>query len=434
MNNKIKLLSSKSSPQMEKEAIWGAVAQGARTLLPMLGSAARSFFPRLGSTFSNLASRKDFLGGFAAPVTKFTGGLQKAYGYGQQGVAAMRQGLGSSVDDLMKNPLYQRGAKNVAGGSAMREQAGLLKGLKAPNSWSYRAGRGIGSVAVGAPLFSLPFTAAEYAGAASADPAIAEEYAKNMAYQRVQDRLNEFQNMPFLDRAKAVFNPEGLTQQMQAPEAAELYQAIGSGNTESPGLLKYLSGFNPFLGSPSEVVNQKVRSEMFNALNKSGSEKQAMVGQILKGLGAAWKAGRGAAGAATRGATKGVQSLTTSGVSRLNTAPGVTNIPIWEAALQKGMYQAGKSPLGTLGAAAAVGLTPFTLKSMYDSGNRSVYDAAANNAMGMADLQLLSKFNQPGFMGGLGRAGFALAPGLVSDMVLKQVRQSMFPEVNQQQY
>jgi hypothetical protein len=41
------------------------------------------------------------------------------------------------------------------------------------------------------------------------------------------------------------------------------------------------------------------------------------------------------------------------------------------------------------------------------------------------------KFNQPGFMGGLGRAGMAIAPGMGSDMILNQIRQSMFPEVNQ---
>lgn len=434
MNNKIQLLSSKNSPRMEKEAIWSLAAQGARALIPTLGSAAKSVAPSLGSRLSNLAARRDFVGGLAAPVTKFVGGLQNVYGRGQQGLAALRQGLGSSVDDLAKNPLYQRGAQNAAAGTALREQSGLFAGLRAPNPWSYRTGRGIGAVAVGAPLFSLPFTAAEYAGASSADPAVAEEYAKNMAYQRVEDRLNQFQNMPFLDRAKAVFNPQGFTQQLQMPEASDLYQSMVDDNIGDPGILKYLSSFNPFLGSAGDVINQKVRSQMFNSMqSKSAGEKKANLGLVLKGLGAAWKAGRGAASAATRGAVKGVQALPAQAASRLNVVQGAP-IPIWEAALQKGVYNAARSPWGTLGSVASVGLTPYALKSMYDSGNQSVYDSAANNAMGMADLQLMNQFNQPGFMGGLGRAGMAIAPGMGRDMILKRVRQSMFPEVNQPQY
>jgi hypothetical protein len=415
MNNKIQLLSSKPNPETEKVAL---------QLLAKGVNAAKAYLP-------TLAARRDFVGGLAAPVTKFIGGLQRAYGRGQQGFAAVRQGLGSSVDDLAKNPLYQRGAQNAAAGTALRQQSGLLAGLRAPNPLSYRAGRGIGAVAIGAPLFNLPFTAAEYAGASSADPSVAEEYAKNMAYQRVEDRLNQFQNMPFLDRAKAVFNPQGFTQQLQMPEASDLYQSMADDNIGNPSVLKYLSSFNPFLGSAGDVINQKVRSQMFDSMQpKSANEKKANLGLVLKGLGAAWKAGRGSL---TSGAVKGVQALPAQAVSRLNAIKGAP-VPIWEAALQKGVYNAARSPLGTLGTAATLGLTPYALKSMYDSGNQSVYDSAANNAMGMADLQLMNQFNQPGFMGGLGRAGMAIAPGMGRDMILKRVRQSMFPEVNQQQY
>jgi hypothetical protein len=45
----------------------------------------------------------------------------------------------------------------------------------------------------------------------------------------------------------------------------------------------------------------------------------------------------------------------------------------------------------------------------------------------------MEKFNQPGFMGGLNRFGMAMAPGMGQEMILKQIRQSMFPEVNRQQ-
>lgn len=424
MNNNIQLLSSRKSSDMEKAAILSLLTKGISAARPFIGSAAKA----TGSRLSDLAARRDFVGGLAAPVNKFMGGLQNVYGRGQQGVAAVRQGLGSSVDDLLKNPLYQQGAKNVASGRGLREAAGFRSGLKAPNPMGYRAGRLIGGVAIGAPLMNLPFTAAEYAGAASADPEVAKEYAKNRAYERVEDRLNQFQSMPFLDRMQAVYNPQSFTQKLQMPEASDLYQAMSEGNTASPGVLKYLSSFNPFLGSPSDVVNQKVRSEMFNTLNpKSANEKQAIFGQLLtkaapmlKGLGTAWRAGRAAG---TSGAVKGVQALPSSGVAR-------EPLSILESVLQKGVYNAAKSPFKTLGGVAGAGIVPYFLKSTYDAGQQGVYDSAANNAMGMADLQLMNKFNQPGFMGGLGRAGMAIAPGIGSDMILNQIRQSMFPTVS----
>lgn len=431
MNNKIQLLSTRKTPEMEKAA-WQLLARGASALRPMLGSAAGAATKTMGSRLGDLAARRDFLGGLTAPVTKFVGGLQNVYGRGQQGIAALRQGLGSSADDLLNNPLYQRGAKNVSAGKNLREQSAFFSGMKAPNPIGYRAGRLIGGVAIGAPVMYLPFTAAEYAGAASADPELAKNYAKELAYERAKDRLNQFQSMPFLDRLRAVYNPQSFTQQLEMPEASDLYQSMSSGNTASPGVLKYLASFNPFLGSPSDVINQKVRGEMLNALNpKSANEKQAMsliskAIPVLKGLGAAWKAGRGVG---TRGAVKGVQALPAAGVSRLNEIKGAP-ISILEHALQKGVYTAAKSPLKTLGAAAGAGSIPYVLKSTYDTGRQSVYDAAANNAMGMADLQMINKFNQPGFMGGLGRAGMAIAPGIGSDMILNRIRQSMFPQVS----
>ena len=419
MNDKIQLLSQGKASGMEKEALQ-LLARGGQALL----GAARTAVPRLG----NLTARKDFIGGLSAPVTKFVGGLQNIYGRGQQGIAALKQGLGSSVDDLLNNPLYQRGAKNVASGRGLREVAGFRSGLKAPNPMGYRAGRLIGGVAIGAPLMSLPFTAAEYAGAASADPELAKSYAKEMAYERAKDRLNQFQSMPFLDRMKAVYNPQSFTQQLEMPEASDLYQSMSSGNTTSPGVLKYLSSFNPFFGSPSDVINQKVRGQMFNDLNpKSANEKQAMsliskAMPVLRGVGNAFRRGRMA--------TKYDRSF----MPRRAVLPGASGEPMWRTALNRAAYGAGKSPLKALGGAAAgaagLGIAPYFLKSTYDAGRQSVYDAAANNAMGMADLQMLSKFNQPGFMGGLGRAGMAIAPGIGSDMILNQIRQSMFPQVS----
>jgi len=383
--------------------------------------AARAF-----GALSRLAARKDFLGGLAAPIPKVFGGMQRLYGRGLQGAAAVSQGLGSSADDLLKNPMFQRGAQHVSSGNVFRQQAGLRAGLSAPNPLKYRVGRGIGAVALGAPIATAPFTLAEYAGASSADPALAEEYAKNMAYDRSRDRLEQFKSMNFLDRMRTAYDPQSFTQKLNMPEATNLYQAMSDNNLNNPGIMKYISSFNPFTGSADEVINQKVRSEMMRSMqNKSANEKQANLGQVLKGLGAAWKLGRGAA---TSGAVKGMKSIPVSG------AKPPTNIPIWEAALQKGMYNIGKSPGTAAFGIGGAAIAPYFLGASYNSGRNAVYDAAANNAMGMADLQLLEKFNQPGFMGGLGRAGMAIAPGMGSDMILNRIRQSMFPEVNQQQY
>jgi hypothetical protein len=405
MSSKLQLISSKPNPEIEKEAN-----------LAFLGAAG-----------------KNFARGLVAPVKKLFGGIQKTYGRGQQGVAAVRQGLGSSVDDLLKNPLFQRGSQNVAAGKLRREQAGLLSGLKAPNPWSYRVGRGLGAAAIGYPLMELPITAARYAGAANADPELAKEYAKNMAYDRVAERLGQFENTPFLDRAKSIFNPQGFTQQFQMPEAENLYESVSNNNLNNPGIMKYLASFNPFTGSPSDVIKQKVRSEMIrNMQPKEAGEKQANLGQVLKGLGAAFKAGLGAARAVPSGAVKGMQALPAAAAPRLNTIR--SSMPLWEDILQKGVYSAAKSPgnaaLGLGGAA----ITPYFLGSSYNAGKNDVYDSAANDAMGMADLQLMEKFNQPGFMGGLGRTAMAIAPSMGKDMILKQIRQSMFPEVNRQQY
>lgn len=390
MNNKLQLI-SQSNNVMQKQALMKAIG--------------------------TLAARKGFLGGLAAPIPKLVGGMQKVYGRGQQGVAAVRQGLGSSTDDLLKNPLFQRGSQNVSAGRALREQAGFRAGLSAPNSLTHRLGRGIGGVALGAPLVLAPTTIAEYAGAANADPAFAEEYAKNMAYDRAQSRLGQFKNMPFMDRMKAVYDPQSFTSQLQMPEAENLQQAMADNNLNNPGILKYLASFNPFMGSASDVISQKVRSEMMrNMQPKEAGEKQAMgllakAMPALRGIGTAFRRG----GMATK--------------HNYNFAPSQKG-PIWRTGLNRAAYEVGKSPgtaaLGLGGAA----LTPYFLGSSYDAGKNQVYDAAARDAMGMADLQLNEKFNQPGFMGGLGRAGMAIAPGMGSDMILQQIRQSMFPEVN----
>jgi hypothetical protein len=223
------------------------------------------------------------------------------------------------------------------------------------------------------------------------------------------------------------------------PEATDLYQSMADNNLNNPGIMKYLASFNPFMGSAGEAIKQKVRSEMMRQLQpKSASEKQAMslvnkAMPVLRGMGTAFRQGRLAANTQHLPQLQPSRLPVSQYLSQLQPSRLPKATPIWRDALNRVSYFTGKNPGGAaLGLAPAL-LTPYFLGSSYDAGKNQVYDSAANDAMGMADLGLMEKFNQPGFMGGLGRAGMAIAPGMGSDMILNQIRQSMFPEVNQQQ-
>ena len=398
MNDKIQLLSCAKSSGMAKAAL----------VQRALNYAAKPM--------ANLANRRDFIGGLLAPIPKLFGGVQKTVGRAQQGLAGINAGSKATLKQLNKDPLFSQGKKNLNKGLKIREQAGLLKGISAENPTGYRIGRGLGAVAIGAPLFNLPWNAAEYLGASSADPQIAEEYAKNMALLRAEDRLNAFAAMPFMDRLQTVWNPNKYTESIQAPEASDLYQDIASQNINNPGILKYLASFNPFLGSPESVINQKIRSQIMNSLGtKQASVFKGLLTNVLK---PAYNYGKKVR--LRGGNTRGIKKFDTSKM----------NIPWWQAAAGEMAVRAGRNPfatsLGTLGTVAL----PYSFYNSYQGGRQGVYDAAANNAVGLMDLGLMEKFNQPGFMGGLGRAGMVIAPGIGSDMILNQIRQSMFPQVS----
>jgi hypothetical protein len=385
-------------------------------------------FTHLAKGMGSLASRKDFIGGLLAPLVKTYGGLQRAVGYGKQLPAVMKN-PNATKGVLKKDKLFAQGSKDIQAGGALRQQSELNKIFDSKTPLGYRAGRGLGAAAIGAPIALAPFTIPQYLGAASADPALAKEYAKNTAYDRVQERLNQFSEMPFLERIQTAWKPEKFTQNLQAPEAASVYESLSDNNINNPGILKYLSSFNPFLSNPDDVISQKVRSEilrnMQNGKEASDLTKQATALQNLfyKVLKPAYNYGKSTRGIAVGGKVP-------KKIKPYNPHRGKSYV---QGLMGDAAVLAGKHPvLSSLGA-LGVGLTPYSMYNSYQAGKDRVYNEAANTATGMADLGFMEKFNQPGFMGGLGRAGMAIAPGMGSDMILKQIRQSMFPEVNQQQ-
>lgn len=360
----------------------------------------------------DLAGRNDFVGGLAAPVVKLLGKGQRAYGWAQQGVAAARAGGKATMQELQNSPLYMRGAQNAARGTSLRTRAGLQSGIIGEGrSLGYRAGRGLGMVGIGAPIAMAPFTLASYAGAASADPAVAAEHAKNTALQRMEDRMSQFQAMPLLERIQTAWNPEKFTSQLNMPEAGDLGTAMAENNINNPGIMKYLTSFNPFFGDPSEVIQQKVRAEMMRALGQQQAKQASMFKKLMPGIRTAWRAGRIA--------SKNPDSLPLAVVG------GKT--PAWQSLINDGVYNVAKSPFTTPLTAAWAAAAPLALPGIYYSGQKSVYNQAAQDARGLVDMQMHSMFNTPGFSAGAGRFGAAVAPGFTKDMLLRTIRESMFP-------
>lgn len=398
MNNQCKLFYANSL--MEKQAL-----QVMRAGLSGLRSGAASAAQRAPGFIADLANRNDFIGGLTAPITKLIGGAQKTYGLAQKGVAGLQAGGKATLDDVYANPLYTRGAKNMQRGAVLREQSGLQHGLFGPGrSLGYRAGRGLGMVGIGAPIAMAPFTLSTYAGAASADPAVATEHAKNMALQRFEDRMAQFEAMPFLERIQTAWNPEKFTSQLNMPEATDLTTAMAENNINNPGIMKYLSSFNPFLANPENVISQKVRAEIMNALGqKNASEKEASL--------ALWKNLR-----------SGLMPML-----RRYTASSSSQLPAWKALLNRGVSSFSKAPVRSLAGGVMAATTPFGMYMSYKGGQNSVYNQAAQDARALTDIQMHNVFNSPGFMAGAGRFGAAIAPGLTKDMLLRNIRQSMFP-------
>jgi hypothetical protein len=412
----MQLLSQSKNTQTEKQALMKFIAGAGDDI---------------SKGIYNLSKRDDFVGGLAGPVVNAFGGLKKLVGRGRQ-MPALYKDPKATRDVLMKDKLFAQGAKDIRRGEALRTRAGIDNIFNADKSVGYRVGRGVGAVGIGAPIVLAPLTLSSYLGAANADPQLAQEYAKNMAYDRVEDRLNQFSKMPFLDRIQSAWNPEKFSENLQSPEAIDINENLASNNINNPGILKYLSSFNPFLSSPDDVIRQRIRSEVLRNMqgNKSASDstKQAnILSQLFnKVLKPAYNLGK-----QYRGLPDGTKLP--KAIRNYTGTPGKTYL---ENMAERYAMNLGKNPvmtsLGTLGAAYTASL-PFGMYDSYQAGKNQVYNDAANTAMGLADLGIMEKFNQPGFMGGLNRFGMAIAPGIGKDMILNQIRQSMFPEVNRQQ-
>jgi hypothetical protein len=371
----------------------------------------------------DLASRKDFLGGLAAPVAKLFGGGQKLVGTVQKAIPQIKN-FDKPLSEIADSPLMQQGAKNVQQGDELRK----LTSLFSKDSWmprifdkslptQYRVGRGLSTAAVGAPLVYAPFNLAEYAGAANADVGKATGRAKQMAANRIKQRTEQFANMPFLERIQTAWNPEKFTSQIaeSAPELQDLAQASQTGGITPPGVMSYLASLNPFLSSPSDVIKQKTRSALMDLMrekgldmNKSGTDKKANK-LILEGLKnaikPAWNLGR-----QTAKANKNLSAPLPNLIKDPN------HTPIQDF-LSRTAYSVAKNP-GTAAAKGIAGIgVPYGMYASYNAGKQQVEDQLTQDAAAMADMQAMNTFATPGLAGGLGRLIAALAPGIIGNKV-----------------
>jgi hypothetical protein len=385
-------------------------------------------FPQIAKGIGNLAARSDFVGGLLAPLVKTYGGVQRAVGYGKQ-LPAVIKNPGATRNVLKKDKLFSQGAKDIQKGNKLRQQTAFEKIYDSKNPLSYRVGRGLGTATIGAPILMAPFTIPQYLGAASADTELAKEYAKNRAYERIENRLNQFSEMPFLDRIQTAWNPTNFTKNLESPEAASVYESMSNNNINNPGILKYLSSFNPFLSNPEEVIGQKIRSEVLKSM-QSGKSASALTKQanMLQQLFTKVLKPAYAFGKKTRGIPQGAKLP-----KRIKPYDPYKGKSYVEGVLGNAAMFAGRHPVLAPVTALGTAYMPFNMYNSYQAGKQQVYDDAASTAEGLADLGIMEKFNQPGFMGGLNRFGMAMAPGMGQEMILKQIRQSMFPEVNRQQ-
>jgi hypothetical protein len=388
----------------------------------------QAFVKAVGKGMQTLAKRNDFIGGLSAPVVKLFSTGKRTYGRAQQLPSLFRDPK-ATKSKLLKDKLFARGEKNLVEGQKLSEKSDLSNLFNPKKSLGYRVGRGTGALAIGAPIMYAPFTASKYLGAASADPQLAEDYAKTRAYQRVQDRLEQFSKMPFFERLQTSWDPQSFAKKIETPEANDLYTRMQNNDINNPGILKYLSGFSPFLGGPEDAITNKVRSEVIRSMqgNKEASDltKQAnkfstFFNKVLK---PAYMHGKKFRNPILSNPLK-YQAPSSKGFKSYDPFKGKSYL---EGLAGSYAARVGKNPIATPLATLMTGMTPLYMYDNYQGGKQQVYNDAAITAEGLADLGIMEQFSRPGFMGGLGRAGMAIAPGIAGDALLNNIRQSLFP-------
>jgi hypothetical protein len=98
-------------------------------------------------------------------------------------------------------------------------------------------------------------------------------------------------------------------------------------------------------------------------------------------------------------------------------APPPGNHPL-NALLARGAYQVGRNPGTSAMAAGGMALMPAFMASEYKGGKNQVFDQAAQNARGMADMQFAHQYSNTN---PLMRWGAALMPGMAQKYVQKQM-------------
>ena len=364
------------------------------------------------------AAATNFGRGLIAPAMKFSGGLRRAFGYGQQALS----GLTGSKS------LFRQGTKNIVKGRALRNTYGLNNMMR-QGPWSQRIGRGIGAGTLGYGLFNLPVTAAEQLGAASIDPEVAKGHGMAMAQDRIAARMNQFKNLSFSDRMQAAHNPEMYAQQIL--ETSPQFLDLATYN-KNPGFSDYFAPYALGMLSPSAFnpIKNKINfaASTLDGLNKQGSVKQAnkLVSIVpsavsnfySKVIRPAWQLGRNKA---LSGKFVGPPSIDPRVAKRQLMRS--LNSPA-QRAIAKTVSNFAAAPGKNLGLLGGIGFTVAGVPYSYYAGKKQVFDQAGSAAEGMADLQFAQQFAGANpFM----RYGAALMPGLASNLVNAKVTNMMAP-------
>ena len=382
------------------------------------------------SKFIGMGLKKNFLGGLTAPVTKFVGGVRNAYGQGQKAwAAATNRSLPAA--QLQALPLYQRGVSNASKGMHLRNKTEFFRGINpfaAHNNLGYSAGRLAGGLTVGSALWSAPFTASSYLGAYNADPEIAKQRALAGAANAANGRMQQFAEMPFMDRLRTAWDPSSFVTQAydSSPQLQSFIEAIQNNKTDAPGFTQYLSSFLPIVGDYENTVGQAVRAKMLSQLpqayGKSANVASKLFSQyVAPAAKLGWRHLWNPAKRALPAFSPGGSGVTTA-VSKLH-----GRIPsAMEGLAARAAYSTVAHPFKTLARGAGAAVVPWLLADSYGQGKNTVYDQAEQAGGGLGDYQFMNQFMQPGFMGGLQRFGAAMMPGMAQNYVGNKTQQLLY--------
>lgn len=382
-----------------------------------------------GMQKSALNLGRQFFSGLAGPGKKLLGGAQILKGKAQQAAATIA-GLNRPAQAVVNSPMYQSGMQSVLKGKDLREAGSLSKVYEAGVPFAERVGRVAGTVAYGAPIALAPFSAAKYMGAANVDPKQVENYARYVAAEQGKGRVEQLYGLSPEQRQEVFQQPGEYLQNVEAPQAVDLYQGAKTKGLEGPSALRGLSGLwtIPFVTpSADRVIREKTRSEMLNRLPEEVKSqvpqiyKDAIKSSSMRKLAAGWAKGlfKGIADAARTGYTTGRQGVTSALTEQSTRSMGrqlgrnvVENVAsaagknVKEIAdyaqqfKQRPVYSTVTAPWSaakavvTKAPALTALATPHFLNEAYRAGADSVFQQAGQDSQALADLIFANKLRE----------------------------------------